>query len=259
MENIATAMAKLAGILKSVRSILHDTLYPGSRPVGAFDPRQCAAYFEGAHRQLAVLRAQRTDLYGDFPELTAAPDMEMSPVPGSDRPKFFFSRTQLQNLAYAIEQILEIRANSELVTPTVAAAKNRVFISHGRAKDWLEVQAYIEKDIELETRELAQEPNLGRTILAKLGETSNDCDSAVIVMTGDDHDAQGQLRARETVIHEIGFFQGKYGLSRVCLMHEEGVNIPSNIHGLVYSPFPKGLVSAAFGLLNRELRAIYKK
>jgi hypothetical protein len=41
-------------------------------------------------------------------------------------------------------------------------------------------------------------------------------------------------------------------------MHEEGVNIPSNIHGLVYTPFPKGHVSAGFGLLIRELKAMYK-
>ncbi len=75
---------------------------------------------------------------------------------------------------------------------------------------------------------------------------------------GDDLDASGQARARENVIHEIGFFQGKYGLSRVCLLYEEGVSIPSNIHGLVYAPFPKGRVSASFGLLVRELGAMYK-
>jgi predicted nucleotide-binding protein len=77
-------------------------------------------------------------------------------------------------------------------------------------------------------------------------------------MTGDDADSAGQIRARENVIHEIGFFQGKYGLSRICLLHEEGVNIPSNIHGLVYTPFPKGAVSASFGLLVRELKAMYR-
>jgi hypothetical protein len=36
-------------------------------------------------------------------------------------------------------------------------------------------------------------------------------------------------------------------------------NIPSNIHGLVYIPFPKGLVSAAFGVLGRELRTAFAK
>jgi predicted nucleotide-binding protein len=79
----------------------------------------------------------------------------------------------------------------------------------------------------------------------------------VIVMTGDDTDVDGNARARENVLHEIGYFQAKFGLSAVCLLHEEGTNIPSNIHGLVYVPFPKGYVSATFGLLHRELKACY--
>jgi predicted nucleotide-binding protein len=59
-------------------------------------------------------------------------------------------------------------------------------------------------------------------------------------------------------MHEIGYFQGKFGLSAVCLLHEEGTSIPSNIHGLVYIPFPKEYVSATLGTLMRELNAFYK-
>jgi predicted nucleotide-binding protein len=119
------------------------------------------------------------------------------------------------------------------------------------------VQAYIERDLDIRTLELAQEPNLGRTVLQKLDEESRRCTSAVIVMTGDDPVPEGSPHARENVLHEIGFFQGKFGLSAVCLLHEEGTNIPSNIHGLVYIPFPKGYVSATFGLLTRELKKFY--
>ena len=72
-------------------------------------------------------------------------------------------------------------------------------------------------------------------------------------MTGDDTTEDGLRRARENVMHEVGYFQAKFGLANVCLLHEEGVSIPSNIHGLVYIPFPTGLVSAAFGALAREL------
>ncbi len=81
---------------------------------------------------------------------------------------------------------------------------------------------------------------------------------AVIVMTGDDDIGAGAPRARENVMHEIGFFQGKYGLERVCLLYEEGTNIPSNIHGLVYIPFPKGYINATFGALQRELQAAFQ-
>jgi predicted nucleotide-binding protein len=77
-------------------------------------------------------------------------------------------------------------------------------------------------------------------------------------MTGDDDLDVGAPRARENVMHEIGFFQGKYGLERVCLLYEEGTNIPSNIHGLIYLPFLKGYVNATFGALQRELNAAFQ-
>src|ERR1700761_5843753 len=36
-------------------------------------------------------------------------------------------------------------------------------------------------------------------------------------------------RVRENVMHEIGFFQGSYGRTFVVLLHEEGVNVPTNL------------------------------
>jgi predicted nucleotide-binding protein len=41
-------------------------------------------------------------------------------------------------------------------------------------------------------------------------------------MTGDDKDEDGNAKARENVMHEIGFFQGKDGLAHVILLHQEG-------------------------------------
>ena len=44
----------------------------------------------------------------------------------------------------------------------------RVFISHGKSSDWREVQDYVQREIGVETLELAQQPFRGRTILQKL-------------------------------------------------------------------------------------------
>jgi predicted nucleotide-binding protein len=169
------------------------------------------------------------------------------------------SKTALENLIDRLEEkkldfsssVIETKVGNTQAEP--ANRERRVFISHGLTTDWREVQAFIEKDLNLLTLELAQEPNRGRTVLQKLEEESERCCYAVIVMTGDDKTEDGQRRTRENVIHEIGYFQGKFGLSNVCLLHEEGVNIPSNIHGLVYIPFPSGMVRATFAGLGREL------
>lgn len=260
MAQVAVALAKLAGIRKALDVTLNDDHKKAGRlPIQNFNVEEVGRYFTGAAAQLAILREELPDLFADFVEMPVVPKTEIAKATPQSQAEYRYGRSQLDVLKRDIDQIFELRANSELAPPSAAAsAPRRVFISHGRAPDWREVQVYIEKDIGLPTLELAQEANQGRTILAKLWESSLHCDSTVIVMTGDDLDAAGQARARENVIHEIGFFQGKYGLDRVCLLHEEGVSIPSNIHGLVYTPFPKAMVSASFGVLVRELKAFYK-
>jgi predicted nucleotide-binding protein len=135
----------------------------------------------------------------------------------------------------------------------------RIFITHGHSPVWHEVQNFIEKEcpFKLPTLELAHEASKGRTIIEKLDGESQHCSYAVIVMTGDDLVGDDEIRARENVIHEIGFFQGRYGRDRVCLLYEDGVTIPSNLNGIVYCSFPKGRVSAALIELQRELQAAF--
>jgi predicted nucleotide-binding protein len=256
MNKISASLAKLAGIHKSLQALLDERSAASARTIQNFSVDSVGHYFVNTMKELNVLRESLPDLYADFANFPVNPQLKMAS--SGDEEEWRYTRTQVQRLARDIDQLFEIRAHSELAHPEQeSASARRVFISHGRAPDWREVQQYIEKDIGLDTLELAQEPNKGRTILDKLQESSAMCDCAVIVMTGDDLDAGGEARARENVIHEIGFFQGNYGLRRVVLLHEEGVSIPSNIHGVVYTPFPKGLVSACFGLLVRELKAMY--
>lgn len=253
-SELATAFAKLAGVRKALQDVLERAYAKSGRPTATFALEEVEHYFHTVSSQLDVLRSPLSNLYGDFKEIDTEPSVEMSD--GSSR----FRLLQMEVLARDIDHIFEIRANSELATPTQTQTKSdpRVFISHGRASDWMQVQQYIEKDIGIPTLELALEPNLGRTVLQKLEEESEKCSSAVIVATGDDIDAEGNLRARENVMHEIGYLQAKYGLSSVCLLHQEGTSIPSNIQGLVYVPFPEGCVNATFGALARELKALYK-
>ncbi|WGS40380.1 nucleotide-binding protein [Burkholderia sp. JSH-S8] len=266
MDDIAIAMAKIAGIRKATAAALDEQVgrHPHYMPRDSYPPDYVKHYFLQAEENLQTLKKLLPGLYGDFQDVYEDPhDQRVEFVDGGrqSRNVTHYGRKQLERLVRDLDQIMEIRANSELAHPTAAIQvkeAKRVFISHGRSKDWLEIQAYIERDIGLATLELAQEANAGQTIIEKLEANASNCDSAVLVMTGDDIDNDGQARARENVMHEIGFFQAKYGRSRVCLLHEEGVSIPTNLSGVVYVPFPKGSVGAGFGVLVRELKAIYK-
>lgn len=262
MSELSTVMAKLSGIRKSVVSVLNENV-SRNRSGGeiltrsTYKPDMVQHYFVQAKCHLETLRRLLPDLYTDFQSIKTEPEMTMvAPGPGQPAP-IHFSRAQADCLVRDIDQVFEIRANSELEQPKPEPVR-RVFITHGRSNDWRAVQPFIEKDIGLSTVELAQEPNLGRTIIEKLIDNAARCDSAVIVMTGDDVANEDEARVRENVMHEIGFFQGRYGRSLVILLHEEGVNIPTNLAGVAYVPFPKARIEAGFHVLQRELHAIYK-
>lgn len=262
MSDLSTVMAKLSGVRKALTAVMNENV-SRNRSAGElltranFAPALVQHYFVQAAGHLETLRKLLPDLYGDFQAINTEPDTAMvAPGPGQPAP-VHFSRAQAERLVRDIDQIFEIRANSQLEQPKREAART-VFITHGRSNDWRAVQAFIEKDVKLPTIELAQEPNLGRTIIEKLIDNAARCDSAVIVMTGDDVGNEDEARVRENVMHEIGFFQGRYGRNLVVLLHEDGVNVPTNLGGVAYIPFPKGNIEAGFHVLQRELKAIYK-
>lgn len=262
MSEVAIIMAKLSGIRKAVVSALNENV-SRNRSAGEvltssnFPPQAIGHYFTQSAVLIDSLRQLLPLLYGDFHAVKSDPEKEMaSPDPALPAP-MYYSRAQAERLIRDIDQVFEIRANSELEQPKQEVIQ-RVFITHGRSHDWRVVQAFVEKDIQLPTIELAQEANLGRTIIEKLIDCAAKCTSAVIVMTGDDVANEDESRVRENVMHEIGFFQGRYGRNFVILLHEEGVNVPTNLAGVAYIPFPKGSIEAGFHVLQRELTAICK-
>lgn len=260
MSELAIVTAKLAGIRHAVSAVLGENIAHnrGGTPQTRvnFDPNLVAHYFSQTAAHLAKLKALLPELFEDFQPISVVPSQEMAGRGASG--VFFFSRGQLERLVRDIDQIFEIRANSALEQPK-REAPWRVFISHGRSDEWRLVQPFIERDVGLSTIELEQEPSLGRTIIEKLFHYADHCDSAVIIMTGDDIGSDDVPKVRENVMHEIGFFQGRYGRGMVVLLHEEGVSIPTNLAGVVYIPFPKGKIDAGFHVLQRELNATYRR
>lgn len=261
MSELSTVMAKLSGARKAVAAVMKENVSRNRSGGDVLTRANYSAdlvqhYFTQAAGHLETLKTLLPELYGDFQAIQTEPEVTMMAPDSGEPAPVHFSRAQAERLIRDIDQMFEIRANSQLEQPKQEAAR-RVFITHGRSNDWRAVQPFIERDVGLPTIELAQEANLGRTIIEKLIDNAVRCDSAVIVMTGDDVASEDEARVRENVMHEIGFFQGRYGRNRVVLLHEDGVNIPTNLAGVVYISFPKGGVEAGFHVLQRELKAIY--
>ena len=244
MSNESVLLAKTAALKKSFDSIPY-----GNR--GRCYGNIVEPLFPRYVKLIEELKNLNTEFYGDIPDAKIPESM------GINSTGKLYEKHDIIPLIQNLEYVLEFSTNARIGENIENREKlKRVFLSHGRSLEWLKIQAYLEKDLNIATLELAQEPNLGRTVLQKLYEEAQKCSVAVIVMTGDDMTDEGEVRARENVMHEIGFFQGLYGLQHVALLHEHGVNIPSNIHGLVYIGFPKDTADAALGALTREMKVL---
>ena len=96
--------------------------------------------------------------------------------------------------------------------------------------------------LEFEAIILHEQASGGDTIIEKV-ERNADVSYAVVLLSPDDvgaaRDKKDQLqpRARQNVILELGYFIGKLGRARVCPIKRGVVEIPSDLHGVVYVAF----------------------
>jgi predicted nucleotide-binding protein len=148
----------------------------------------------------------------------------------------------------------------DMIHEAASTQKKRIFLSHGhnellrlRLKDFLLTR------LKLEALVLQDLPNSGLTVVEKLERTAERCFFAVILMTRDDDQADGNVRARQNVIHELGFLQGKYGRQNVVLLAERGVELFSNISGIIRLEFEAAYFDAVFDALRQEIEAALER
>jgi len=146
-----------------------------------------------------------------------------------------------------------------------------VFIVHGRDhKPMKELKAML-KQFGLNPIVLHEQPSGSRTIVEKL-EKYSDVGYAFVILTPDDiggdrhrFDSRSRKvgvriieeyseRARQNVILEFGYFIGKLGRDKVCCLHKGDVELPSDMHGMVYIPF-KQSVNEVKDKVVKELKA----
>lgn len=144
-----------------------------------------------------------------------------------------------------------------LVEPPPAQDNKKVFIVHGHDAGLREDVARLITVLGLEPIVLHEKANQGQTLVEKFLRHS-DVGFALVVMTADDlgkaktEDA-ARPRARQNVVFEWGYFVGKLGRERVCALYEQGIDLPSDLHGIVYIPLDT-TGNWRFGLV-KELKA----
>jgi predicted nucleotide-binding protein len=170
------------------------------------------------------------------------------------------SVTMLESLIATVKERTDsARPVPGRMTEVVPATTDEVFIVHGRADGPREGVARFVERFGLRPIILHEQASEGRTIIEKI-ERHSGVGYAVVLLTGDDRgglagaDPAGyQPRARQNVVLELGYFLGKLGRRHVCVIHEPGVEIPSDYDGVVYIPLDR---DGAWQLrLAREMKA----
>lgn len=132
-------------------------------------------------------------------------------------------------------------------------AGNRVFIGHGRSALWRELKDFVQDRLALPWDEFNRVPVAGQATSSRLEAMLDEAAIALLVLTAEDEQSDGSVRARQNVVHEAGLFQGRLGFQRAIVLLEEGCDEFSNVHGLGQIRFPKDNIGAAFEEVRRVL------
>ena len=154
----------------------------------------------------------------------------------------------------ALREDIEEDAVSEN-SPFLDKDYSRVFIVHGHDGELRESVARVVERQGIEAIILNEQANMGKTIIEKL-EEYGDASCAVCLFTCDDlgrskSDENDMPRARQNVVFEAGYFIGRFGRENVIVLADKGIELPSDMQGIVYT----NTGSWKFEFL-KELRAI---
>jgi predicted nucleotide-binding protein len=132
----------------------------------------------------------------------------------------------------------------------------KIFVVHGHDGDVkLQVAEYLQSVTGERPVILHEQPDSGRTIIEKFEAHASEAGFAVVLLTADDEgSAKSQPpnpRARQNVVLELGYFLGRLGRARVVALYETGVELPSDLNGVLYKPLSGNWHTE----LARELRA----
>lgn len=148
----------------------------------------------------------------------------------SDQPKPTFISPQ-------VNQIQAAQSNYASQYPM----KDKVFIVHGHDEHLLSETENLCRKLNLAPIILKNQHSGGRTIIEKLEEHS-DVKYAVILYTACDEgrkigDNYLNQRARQNVVFEHGYFNGKLGRNKVAAVVKGNIEIQGDIGGVVYVPY----------------------
>lgn len=168
------------------------------------------------------------------------------PVPGVDQYLHTYEGTFLPSAETQRQILFEAEHDAGRQERAVIDTAGDIFVVHGHGELELQTVArFLERVTDRKVVILREQPSRGRTIIEKFEGHALKCAFAVVLLTADDEggsrvEGSRSPRARQNVVLEAGYFLGMLGRDRVVLLHEKGVELPSDLSGLVYVSLADG-------------------
>lgn len=132
-------------------------------------------------------------------------------------------------------------------------ARRGVFIAHGADPQWRQLRHFLEDYCGLRINTLSSEAH-GADLADQLRGHLAGCDFGVCVLTAEATGPGDLGYADQSVVHQAGLLQGRYGFRRVAILVEQGCEAFSNVAGLIRLDFPRGHIETTFWHLEQMLR-----
>lgn len=158
-----------------------------------------------------------------------------------------FSEQSIEQVQIAFQHHIKLELpQKEIVEPVKLKKssssipnKKDVFIVHGHNEELKEKVARTLEKLKLNPIILHEQSNEGQTVIEKIEKHSN-VNFAVVLLTYDDYgnvksEREKNKRARQNVILELGYFIAKIDRKNVMPLYEKGVELPSDISGILYT------------------------
>ncbi len=150
-------------------------------------------------------------------------------------------------------------AANAMSQPSVPPTGNNVFIIHGHDEvNKLRLRVLLQDYFDLSPVLMMSKPSMSRALLEKFEHTASTCALAFAIITPDDeiiNHGQPYYQARPNVIFETGWFVGRLGIPRVCLLLKKGTTVHSDIDGISRIHFNDN-IEEKVREIQRELEAV---
>lgn len=144
-----------------------------------------------------------------------------------------------------------------------------VFIIHGHSEEWRKIERFIKDELGFNAI-VMKESYSGKQILDKFTDAVIDADCAVAIMSPDDKLANGNFRARQNVLYELGYCKGvlenyyaeeDYDFEPVIVIKEKTIDMRevSDLIGLEVLNYHHNGIETVYHHLGRALQNIYEE